>query len=79
MSENTSQKAGVSKEAAPSDPSKEMHAGSGQTQRSDQAVKEAGLDDKEDAHPAPGPKQLKSHFRGMPKDWAINRSRCILM
>lgn len=38
---------------------------------------DAASESKETDAPARQPVQLKSHFRGMPKDWPINRSKYI--
>lgn len=50
--------------------------GGSQSQEPDRGPdQEASSEPKQDEAAARKPVQLKSHFRGMPKDWPINRSK----
>lgn len=76
MSDSSSsrQNTGASVEANPSDSSTNKQTEAVQTQGSNQDAQDANTATKEDDAPVREPVQLKSHFKGMPKDWPINKS-----
>ncbi|ETS73209.1 hypothetical protein PFICI_15154 [Pestalotiopsis fici W106-1] len=82
MSEHTSRDGANSKASEPSTATPTQHEGSNQAQepvrghgRDEDGGDDAASQSKETDTSARKPVQLKSHFRGMPKDWPINRSK----
>lgn len=76
MSDNYSsrQDTDASTEANLSGSSANKQTESGHAQSSNQVAHDASSAAKEDDAPVREPVQLKSHFKGMPKDWPINKS-----
>ncbi|KAK6065628.1 hypothetical protein SCUP234_12468 [Seiridium cupressi] len=74
MSDSTDQQAVASKAAEVSN-SSDNQTDASQAQKSNGGAGVASTEVKDDAAPARQPVQLKSHFKGMPKDWPINRNK----